>query len=224
MRAIDVTAALVVLVVSAPLQALAAVAILVTDRGPILFRAPRVGLEGRTFYMYKFRTMRMNAGGASITAPNDARVSVVGRLLRKTKLDELPQLVNVVRGDMAIVGPRPEAPDIVEQFYAPWQHQTLRVAPGLTSPGVLWHHTYGEALIDRGDPVGSYLHSVLPLKLALEEVYIRRRSPAYDARIVARTALVLLARLLGRRKIRPPAELPAALEVLAEVGVVTRPT
>jgi lipopolysaccharide/colanic/teichoic acid biosynthesis glycosyltransferase len=218
-RALDVVLAGVALVAAAPLLALAAIGIRLSGPGPILYRARRIGLHGRSFTMYKLRTMRVGQAEASaITAKDDPRVFPFGALLRRTKLDELPQLYNVLRGSMAIVGPRPEDPRMVELFYAPLHHDTLRVPPGLTCPGSIFAYTHGEALLDASDPERCYAERLLPLKLALDLVYVRRRSVGYDVALIARTAWVLGGALVGRRAFGLPPELPEARQIMVEAG------
>jgi lipopolysaccharide/colanic/teichoic acid biosynthesis glycosyltransferase len=181
--------ALASLTCSSPLLAAAAVAVKVSSRGPVLFRAARAGLGGRPFSMLKFRTMHVApTGGARITGGRDPRVFPVGRLLRRFKLDELPQLANVVAGHMAIVGPRPEDPSIVAEHYTPLMMESLTVLPGLTSPGSLAYYAEESSLPD--DPELAervYLTSLLPRKIARDLVYVRHRSWRYDAELVVRT-------------------------------------
>src|SRR6266446_6003127 len=147
-RLFDICVAAAALIVGAPLLGLAALGIRLASRGPILYRATRIGLRGRRFTMYKLRTMHVaRAAGPLITGTDDPRVFAWGRLLRHTKIDELPQLWNVLRGDMAIVGPRPEDPAIVERYYSAADFGTLNVRPGLASPGSLFHYTHGDELL-----------------------------------------------------------------------------
>ena len=217
-RVVDVTLAAVALVAAAPVLAVAAVGIRLAGPGPILYRAQRVGLHTRVFTMFKLRTMRPGQYPSVITAKNDPRVFPFGALLRRTKVDELPQLYNVLRGDMTIVGPRPEDPRMVARFYTPLDHQTLRVAPGLTSPGSLYAYTHGEAQLDASDSEGCYGERLLPLKLALDIVYVRRASLAYDLALIGRTAWMLGTALLGRREFPLPPELNDARGIMNERG------
>jgi lipopolysaccharide/colanic/teichoic acid biosynthesis glycosyltransferase len=218
-RVLDVILAGVALVAAAPVLAVAAVGIRLAGPGPILYRAQRVGLHTRVFTMYKLRTMRVGQANASaITAKNDPRVFPFGALLRRTKIDELPQLYNVLRGDMAIVGPRPEDPRMVERFYAPLHHETLRVLPGLTSPGSIYAYTHGEAELDASDSEGCYAERLLPLKLAMDIVYVRRASVAYDLALIVRTAWMLGTALLGRGEFPLPPELEDARRIMSEGG------
>jgi lipopolysaccharide/colanic/teichoic acid biosynthesis glycosyltransferase len=218
-RVLDVILAGVALVAAAPVLCVAAVGIRLAGAGPIFYRAHRVGLHGRVFTMYKLRTMRVRQSYASaITAKNDPRVFPFGALLRRTKVDELPQLYNVLRGDMAIVGPRPEDPGMVARFYTPLDHETLRVAPGLTSPGSIYAYTHGEAQLDARDSEGCYGERLLPLKLAMDIVYVRRASLAYDLAVIVRTAWMLGTALLGRRAFPLPPELKEAGSIMNARG------
>ena len=218
-RACDVVVAALALALAAPVLLLAALAIRLVSPGPVLYRARRLGLGGRPFVMFKLRTMHADGGGAPITGPGDPRVFPLGRWLRRAKIDELPQLLNVLAGDMALIGPRPEEPAIVAQAYGPVHRVTLEVPPGLTSPGSLFQTTDGDALLDPADPVGSYVARLLPLKISLDVVYVRRASLGYDLRLMGRTAWTLGTLLLGRRRFPPPPELPEARRILATAGM-----
>jgi len=217
-RVLDVILAGVALVAAAPVLAVAAVGIRLAGPGPILYRAQRVGLHTRVFTMFKLRTMRPGQYPTAITAKNDPRVFPFGALLRRTKVDELPQLYNVLRGDMAIVGPRPEDPRMVQRFYAPHHHETLRVPPGLTSPGSIYAYTHGEAELDASDSEGCYAERLLPLKLAMDIVYVRRTSLAFDFTLIVRTAWMLGTALLGRSEFPLPPELADARRIMNERG------
>jgi len=148
-RLVDLAVAGTALVVLAPLLAAIALAVWLSDGRPVVFRAVRVGRGGRHFTMLKFRTMRTGSGSRAsvITGAGDSRVFRLGSWLRRCKADELPQVVNILRGDMSIVGPRPEDPAIVASSYRVEHLPTLSVRPGLTSPGSLYNYTHGEALL-----------------------------------------------------------------------------
>ena len=222
-RALDLLVSAVALVAALPLLAFAAVAIRLTSPGPILYRATRVGLGGRPFTMYKLRTMHVgqhSAGGkiakSAITAKDDPRVFPVGALLRRAKLDELPQLWNVLLGDMSLVGPRPEDPRFVEKNYTADHLKTLDVRPGLTSPGSVWYYTSAEDELTSDDPERHYVERVLPLKLALDLVYVQQVSCWYDIALIARTVRVLAALSLGHRRFADPPEMYDARRMLAQ--------
>lgn len=212
-RALDVLLSAAALVALSPLLAAVAVAVPLASQGPAFYRARRVGLNGREFTMFKFRTMHVHGGGAPITAEDDPRVFPLGRWLRKLKVDELPQLFNVLRGDMSIVGPRPEDPDIVARHYTDAYRETLAVKPGLTSPGSVYYYAVGEETLQHGDAVDAYVERLLPVKIALDRVYVREASVPYDVSLILRTAAVILARAAGRRRFPDPPELRRAREV-----------
>jgi lipopolysaccharide/colanic/teichoic acid biosynthesis glycosyltransferase len=188
-------AAFGLLLVSAPLCLAIAIGIRLSGRGPIFYIAHRAGLGGATFRLFKFRTMRVaTAHQSRISSANDSRVFPIGAFLRKWKLDELPQLLNIARGEMAFVGPRPEDPSIVQEFYTSQDRETLNVLPGLTSPGTLYYLTHAEQTLDTLDPERSYVTGPLKTKLEIDRVYFAHRTPASDFRVIARTVAALLGR------------------------------
>jgi len=142
-----------------------------------------------------------------ITADKDPRTFAFGALLRRLKIDELPQLVNIVKGEMSIVGPRPEDPYFVENHYTEDGIETLRVLPGLTSPGSIFYYTHGEKCVGSSDPETAYVKDVLPVKLALDLVYIREASLLYDVRLILRTIWVLGFVFAGRTDFPDPPEM-----------------
>jgi lipopolysaccharide/colanic/teichoic acid biosynthesis glycosyltransferase len=207
-RLFNLVLATVAIVVVSPLCLVAVIGIRVSGPGSVLYRARRIGRNGREFVLYKFRTMRTAAdGGAPITAAHDPRVFPFGAWLRKWKVDELPQLFNVLKGDMSIVGPRPEDPAIVRQCYTAAHHQTLAVLPGLASPGSIYNYTHEDEYLTGEDATAAYKERLLPIKLDLDAMYVRHASLAYDVRIILRTVNVLLARALGRRHFDDPPEM-----------------
>ena len=219
-RLFDISCAAVALIVTAPLIALAAVGIKLTDPGPIFYGARRVGFLGREFTMYKLRTMRAGRG-SRITGLHDDRVSGIGKILRRSKIDELPQLFNVLRGDMAIVGPRPEDPTsshpaIVRAHYSPGDLETLGMRPGLASPGSIYQYQSGDKMLTGDDPENHYVDKLLKTKLALDRVYMRRATLRKDLAIIGRTLWTIGAVAAGRRKFQPPPEMTAARRLLAE--------
>ena len=219
-RLLDVALSGLALVVLSPLLALAALGIWLSDRGQIFYRARLAGRDGRPFTMYKLRTMRVDHGTfrSVITAEHDPRVFRFGAWLRRAKVDELPQLINILRGEMSIVGPRPENPRIVEQYYGPEHRRLLRVRPGLTSPGTLYDYAHGEALVGRADPERAYVERLLPLRLALDMVYVDRASLAYDVALIGRTVALIVAVVCGRRRFGDPPEMAEARQLLAATG------
>jgi len=210
--AIDATVGTLLLLASLWLIVLVAIAVRIRMGRGVIFKQARVGRTGRPFTMYKFRTMRIApSGGASpITARNDSRVFPFGAFLRATKIDELPQLINVLTGDMTLVGPRPEAPEIVRRHYTPDDLTTLRVAPGVTSPGTVYYYTHCESILAVDSAVDQYVEELLPAKLALDRVYLRRATMLYDVRVILRTIAGIGARVVGSRRFPDPPELREA--------------
>lgn len=190
-RLLDRLLSLVGLVVTSPLLALAAMGIRRASPGPVLYRTERAGVAGVPFTMYKLRTMHVgSAESGRITGAADARVFGWGTTLRRFKLDELPQLVNVLRGEMALVGPRPEDVSIVKDHYDAMMWETLTVPPGITSPGSL--HYFADERSLPSDPEAAetvYIERLLPNKIALDLVYVRNRSVRYHVEILSRTVL-----------------------------------
>ena len=181
-------AALVALIALAPLMALIAAAVLIGDGRPILYRQIRIGRNGRPFWILKFRSMGVRAGaGPSITAAHDRRVTRVGACLRKLKLDELPQLINVLRGDMNLIGPRPEVPDYVETDNPLWR-TVLASAPGITDLATLAFRNEEEILGAAADPDAYYRSSILPAKLRLNLRYQQSRTLLRDLKLLWLTA------------------------------------
>ena len=171
----------------APVVAVGALLVLVLDGRPAFFRARRMGVGGRPFTLWKLRTMAPGIW-PRVSGPGEASVTVLGRYLRRTRLDELPQLVNVLRGDMALVGPRPEDPDFVDSADPRWV-QVLARRPGLCSPVTLrFTAIEGRLLAGSADPEAVYRRRILPRKLALEAAYARERTPWSDFVCLARCA------------------------------------
>jgi lipopolysaccharide/colanic/teichoic acid biosynthesis glycosyltransferase len=189
-RSLDLLASGVGLLLVSPVLAVAAIAVRLDSPGPAIFPQRRVGRNFRPFWIYKFRTMVVDAQqrGAQITAGADPRITRVGRWLRKTKIDELPQLFNVLLGDMSLVGPRPEVPKYVEMFRDDYA-VILSVRPGLTDPASIKYRDEAAILADSADPQQEYVGRILPDKIALARDYIARATLASDLAVVARTLL-----------------------------------
>lgn len=187
-RLFDIGFALVLLVLLSPLLLVFALAVALTSPGGAFFRQQRVGKGGRPFRLLKFRTMRpgSEAKGQLTIGGRDPRITRVGYLLRKTKLDELPQLWNVLAGDMSVVGPRPEVPKYVA-LYTAEQRAVLSVRPGITGMASLDYIDENELLARAADPEKAYIEEVMPAKLALDLRYVREQSLALDLRIIAVT-------------------------------------
>ena len=192
-RALDLSVSTLLLAFLAPLLLLAALLVLLTSGAPILFRQERIGLDGRSFRILKFRTMRHGPPGTAITGAGDRRITPAGALLRASKIDELPQLFNVLKGEMAIVGPRPEVPRFVAG-YSPVERRVLDVRPGLTDLATLAYRDEERLLgtVAEGDRERFYASQVLPGKLLLNLQYIERASLREDLAIVLRTAAAIV--------------------------------
>jgi lipopolysaccharide/colanic/teichoic acid biosynthesis glycosyltransferase len=187
-RAIDVVGAGVGSVVLSPLLLVIALAIRLREGSPVLFRQERVGRGGSTFTILKFRTMRAGRpDDPAVTVAGDNRITPLGRVLRRTKLDELPQLFNVLRGEMSLVGPRPEVPSYVAEWPAEVRRVVLSVRPGITDPASLAHFDEEAVLAAYDDPVEAYRTVVIPRKLAMYQHYVETRSVRGDLRIIVAT-------------------------------------
>jgi len=192
-RTFDFIMALAGLVLLSPVMLAIAVAIRLDSPGPVLFRQERVGRHGRPFRILKFRSMRWQPVGdrssPELTVAGDARVTRTGRWLRASKLDELPQLINVLRGEMSLVGPRPEVPRYVAHYPPGVRERVLSVRPGITDEASILFRNEGEILSRSPDPEQAYLTEVLPRKLEIYDAYARRHGLLGDLRILARTFL-----------------------------------
>ena len=190
-RLLDLLLAGPALVVLAPLLLGLAIAVKASSPGPALFRQERMGRGGVPFVLLKFRSMRQGGGGPAVTAAGDVRITPVGQFLRRYKLDELPQLLNVIRGDMSIVGPRPEVRRYVEAFPAEYA-RVLSIRPGLTDIAAVAYRDEEGILAAAPDPEAAYLREVLPRKLALYEQYLSTMSLRTDLRLILQTIVVIL--------------------------------
>ncbi len=188
-RTFDLALASIALLLLSPVLMFLAAWVALTSPGGSFFRQVRVGLNGREFRLLKFRSMRpgSEAQGQLTIGGRDPRVTGVGYFLRKSKLDELPQLWNVLRGDMSIVGPRPEVPRYVA-MYSPEQRAVLCVRPGITGMASIDYIDENDLLAKAKDPEHAYIHEVMPAKLALDLRYVRERSLGMDLRIISATA------------------------------------
>jgi lipopolysaccharide/colanic/teichoic acid biosynthesis glycosyltransferase len=190
---LDVVAAATLLLVLFPLILVVAVAIKLDSRGPAFYRCRRTGFRGREFGMVKFRKMTEDAAGGALTAPEDDRFTRLGRVLAKTKLDEIPQLWNVVKGEMSLVGPRPEDPGFVELRRDDYAH-ILEVKPGITGLSQLAFARESE-ILDPNDRHGHYVTRLLPAKARIDRLYASRRSLWMDLKILFWTAATVFLRL-----------------------------
>ncbi len=191
-RLFDIAVSLIGLVILWPVIVLVAIAIKLDSRGPIFYKGERIGREGKTFRIFKFRTMVMDAAkkGGGLTYRGDPRITRVGHFLRRTKIDELPQLFNVLTGDMSLVGPRPEDPRYLA-YYSSAQRQLLHVRPGITSIASVRYRNE-EQLLDPADWEKVYVGTILPEKLDIELNYLANYSFARDLLILMATVMILV--------------------------------
>lgn len=194
-RLFDVSAVAIGVVLLAPLFFWLAWRIKSEDGGPVFYRGVRVGLHGKTFRIFKFRTMVVNAEkiGGSSTSDDDPRLTKVGRFLRKYKLDELPQLFNVLFGEMSLVGPRPEVKKFTD-MYTEEEKVILNVRPGITDWASLWNPDEGALLKGSLDPDKDYMEKIRPEKIRLQLKYVRERSFWVDLKIIFQTLAVVVKR------------------------------
>lgn len=190
-RVVEVVMALFGLIISAPILAVFAILIRLDSKGPFLFRQQRIGKNGKAFTLFKLRTMVNGNSGSLVTAANDRRITSTGRIARRAKIDELPELWNVIRGDMSIVGPRPEVPEYVDLKNPLW-NEILKFRPGLTDPVTLRLRNEEELMVRAGKGERFYAELVQPYKLRGYAHFVRNRSWKNDVRIICRTAMAIL--------------------------------
>lgn len=186
-RAFDVAVSVTALLITSPLFAAIAIAVRLDSKGPALFRHERVGLHGQTFRIHKFRSLHTDEQGGLVTPTNDPRITRVGAVLRRTKVDELPQLLDVLVGHMSLVGPRPEVPQYVAMWPEPERSLILSVRPGITDPASIAFRNEADELAAAEDPEAYYVESLLPRKIMMYSEYVRTRSFFRDVAIIART-------------------------------------
>jgi lipopolysaccharide/colanic/teichoic acid biosynthesis glycosyltransferase len=187
-RLLDIFSAGAALVLLAPVLATVAVFIKFDSPGPVFFKQQRIGRGFQPFWIYKFRSMKVDLGGPSLTIGADRRITRIGAFLRRSKLDELPQLINILKGDMTIVGPRPEVPRYVEAFHRDYE-EILTVRPGLTDLASLKYRDESSLLGQSNDPEEEYVRRILPDKIRLAKDYIHRSSLLFDLNLIGRTLL-----------------------------------
>jgi lipopolysaccharide/colanic/teichoic acid biosynthesis glycosyltransferase len=187
-RVVDLVLVLIAAPFVAPLFLIVALSIKLDDGGPVFFAQERVGFRGSLFRMLKFRTMVQDAEreGRLITVANDARITRAGRWLRKSKLDELPQLLNVLRGDMSLVGPRPEVPKYVAR-YSVDQRKVLDLVPGITDPASIAFRDEASLLVDCKNPEQAYIERIMPEKIALNLAYASKSGILRDMMVIMGT-------------------------------------
>jgi len=191
-RLFDITFSTIGIVILSPLMLIIAILIKKEDRGPVLYRGIRVGRYGKLFRIYKFRAMVVNAEklGGSSTPADDPRITNAGKYIRKYKLDELPQLINVLKGEMSLVGPRPQVPEDAA-LYTKEEKSILSVRPGITDWASIKYHNEGEILRGSPDPDQAYIEKIRPGKIKLELEYVRNYSFWVDLKILLKTIKTL---------------------------------
>jgi len=198
-RIFDIVMSSLGLLVLSPLLLLVAFAIKLDSPGPIFFRQERIGRGFRPFFIFKFRTMAHDPSGRGplITVGDDPRITRVGRFLRKTKIDELPQLINVLKGEMSFVGPRPELPQYVELFRKDYA-EILSIRPGITDLASLKYHDEAVVLKRLENPEAEYCNRILPDKIRLSKEYVKKSSFVFDLTVILKT----LPKIFGRSAAR----------------------
>ena len=199
-RFFDILLSFLGIVISSPVWLITIIGILVNDFGPIFYKARRIGKDDKEFVMYKFRSMRVlkepKAGSEASLRPDSERIFAWGRVIRKLKLDELPQLINILNGTMAIVGPRPVAKDQFEIFRTGKYDEAKVVRPGLTGPAALYDYIYGDQFEDTD--IKLYEEKVLPTRKELEVAYIRKIGFGFDLKMIIWTAWCVICSALGK--------------------------
>lgn len=187
-RVLDAIVSAAALTVLWPLLAVIAFAVKIDSPGPVFYRQERVGRNGKPFRIFKFRSMVSDADkkGLAITVGRDSRITRVGAVLRKTKLDELAQLLNVLTGQMSFVGPRPEVPRYTA-LYTPYQRQVLLVRPGITDYASIAYRNENDMLSGAADPEKMYIEEIMPAKIELNMKYLHEISPLTDLKLILRT-------------------------------------
>ena len=203
-RCFDLLFAVLFLLVFSPVYLLTWIIIKIVSPGPAIYKAERVGKNGVLFDCYKFRSMRVDSGKVRLTTlENDDRIFPFGKFIRKAKIDEMPQVVNILKGQMSAVGPRPEDKENADKVYVGEYKHILDVKPGLTSTASLYDYTHGELFEDEE----SYEKVFLPKKLKLELYYVNHRSFWYDIVLILRTAWLIILKTCGKKAFEEPKEL-----------------
>lgn len=203
-RCFDLLFAVCFLIVFSPVYIISWLIIKIVSPGPAIYKAERVGKGGRLFKCYKFRSMRVDSGKVRLTTlRNDDRIFPFGKFIRKAKIDEMPQIVNILKGEMTVVGPRPEDKENADKVYVGDFVHILDVKPGLTSTASLYDYTHGELYEDED----SYEREFMPKKLKLELYYVKHASFWYDIVLILRTAWLIVLKTCGKSEFDEPKEL-----------------
>ena len=210
-RSLDIFLVILTIVLGWWLYLLTALIIKITSPGPVFYKAKRMGKNGKEFVLYKFRSMRVDSGRVRvITLNSDDRVFPFGRFIRKTKIDELPQLFNIIKGDMSIVGPRPEDVGVAQSYFDGEYEKIYKVLPGLTSAASLYDYTHGELYESQEE----YIKNFMPVKLEMEVYYANNSSFFYDIAIIFKTAYVIILKTFGKRNFNVPKELKIVKQMI----------
>ncbi|SEQ20841.1 Sugar transferase involved in LPS biosynthesis (colanic, teichoic acid) [Lachnospiraceae bacterium NE2001] len=210
-RLLDIILCSFAVIVLSPLFLITAIAIKLSSPGPVFYYSDRTGKGHKKFHFYKFRSMHVTNADKGMFIADADRLFTVGKIIRRLKIDELPQLINVIKGDMSIVGPRPMPWNSVDIVYHDQYQKILSVRPGLTSAASLFDYTVGDTYTDDQ----AYQREVLPVKLEMEMLYVERHSFGYDCQLVWRTILTILQVLVGKKEFQDQPELS---EIKSRVG------
>lgn len=205
-RVFDVLLCSMALVVLSPVFLFVAIGIKVSSKGPVFYHSLRAGKDKKVFHFYKFRSMHLTNHDKGMFVADAQRVFPFGSLIRKLKLDELPQLLNVIQGHMSIVGPRPMTADGVDLLYTGRYLPVSSIRPGLTSAASLYDYTVGDSVTDNNE----YIRTVLPIKLEMELMYVENRSFTYDVSLILRTIKIILLKVKGAKSFTREPELTQA--------------
>ena len=207
-RLIDIFLCTISLVILSPIFLFTAIAIKVSSPGPVFYYSERTGKNHVSFHFYKFRSMHVTNADKGLFVADQDRLFTVGKIIRRLKIDELPQLINVIQGKMSIVGPRPMPSDTVDSiYYGPYQ-KILEVRPGLTSAASLFDYTVGDMCTDND----TYMKEILPVKLDLELLYVKKQCFTYDVNLVWRTLKTIVQVLFGKTVFKEQPEVAAIRE------------
>ena len=201
-RFFDILLCSFALIVLSPLFLITAAAIKLSSPGPVLYFSERAGRNKKPFHFYKFRSMHQTRNDKGMFIADADRVFPVGKIIRRLKIDELPQLINVIRGDMSIVGPRPMVASAVDKLYSGKYEKVSSIQPGLTSAASLYDYTVGDTYKDDK----AYIREVLPVKLEMELYYVEHESFVYDVQLILRTVVTILQVLCKKKTFKPQPE------------------
>lgn len=203
-RIFDIISALLATIVFLIPWLIISIIIKIQSPGPVIFKPERVGKDGKTFTLYKFRSMRVDSGAIhATTLRGDPRIFPFGAFLRNSKLDETPQLINILKGEMSVIGPRPEDKVNADKLYVGKYKEILSVKPGLSSPASLYDYTHGETYENEED----YVREFEPKKLDVELYYVKHRSAIYDLQIIGRTIVTIIQMMLKKEDFCEPKEI-----------------